>query len=127
MKFISFFISLIDYQEIFTNSLQFYYIKIPLLLLFFFINCLYCLGLTGLISNSSNLIKVLLNLEIILLANGLNFIVWSLYLHDFTGEIYALMLLAVAVAETSVGLALLLCSAKLKAKIHFNYYSNLRG
>jgi NADH-quinone oxidoreductase subunit K len=68
-----------------------------------------------------------LNLEIILLANGLNFIVWSFYLHNPSGEIYALLLLAIAVAETSVGLSLLLCSSKLKSKIDFKYYSNLRG
>jgi hypothetical protein len=73
MKFL--FLSLVEYQEIINNALMFYYVKIPLVLLFFFINCLYCLGLTGLVCNSNNLIKVLLNLEIILLANGLNFIV----------------------------------------------------
>ena len=122
-----FFLTLQEYQFIFENALNFYYIKIPLIFFFFFINVLYCLGLTGLISNSNNILKVLLNVEIILLANGLNFIVWSLYLHDISGEVYALLLLALAVAETSVGLSLLLCCSKLKSKIDFKYYSNLKG
>ena len=50
---------------------------------------------------------MLMSLELILLAVNVNFIVCSIYLDDFIGQIFALFILTVAAAESAIGLAIL--------------------
>lgn len=51
----------------------YYYVVVPQFIFFIYVVNLYCLGFAGMVYNSSNLLKLLLNVELILLANGLNF------------------------------------------------------
>ena len=56
-----------------------------------------------------NLIMMLLGLEIMLNASALAFIGASLLLNQLEGQVMALFILALAAAEVSVGLALIVC------------------
>lgn len=43
-----------------------------------------------------HIIIILISLELLLLAVNINFIVFSIYLNDFLGQLYSLMVLTVA-------------------------------
>jgi NADH-quinone oxidoreductase subunit K len=56
-----------------------------------------------------NLIMILLGIEIMLSAAALAFVGASLYWQQIEGQAVALFILAIAAAEVSVGLALIVC------------------
>ena len=68
---------------------------------------LFSLGLTGLLVRR-NLIFVLMSLEVMLNAAGLAFIAAGARWHQADGQVVFLLILAMAAAEVSVGLAIVL-------------------
>jgi NADH-quinone oxidoreductase subunit K len=68
---------------------------------------LFSLGLTGLLVRR-NLIFVLMSLEVMLNAAGLAFVVAGAQWHQPDGQVMFLFILAMAAAEVSVGLAMVL-------------------
>ena len=69
----------------------------------------------------------LICLEILFLAANLNFIIFSVFLDDLFGQVFALYVIAVAGAEAAVGLALLICFYRLRNVIALDYISTLKG
>jgi NADH-quinone oxidoreductase subunit K len=69
---------------------------------------LFFIGLIGIISFQTNLLIILLCLELMILSCALNFIFISKFFNDPKGQIFALLLLAVSAAETAIGLGLLI-------------------
>lgn len=84
---------------------------------FFFSFFLFCIGLFGIIFNKQNLITILLSIELILLSINLNFLFFSLILDDIVGEIFALIILTVAAAESAIGLAIIIVFFRLRGTI----------
>jgi len=68
---------------------------------------LFTLGVAGIILNRKNIIIILMSVELILLAVNLNLVAFSSFLHDLTGQVFALFILTVAAAEAAIGLAIL--------------------
>src|SRR3954466_16149666 len=68
---------------------------------------LFTIGVLGIFLNRKNIIIILMSVELILLAVNLNFVAFSSYLHDLTGQVFALFILTVAAAEAAIGLAIL--------------------
>ena len=68
---------------------------------------MFSLGLTGLLVRR-NLIFVLMSLEVMLNAAGLAFIAAGARWHQADGQVVFLLILAMAAAEVSVGLAIVL-------------------
>lgn len=68
---------------------------------------LFVLGTVGILLNLRNLILLFMSLELILLAVNLNFVAFSAYLGDMSGQIFTLFILTVAAAEAAIGLAIL--------------------
>ena len=68
---------------------------------------LFTIGMIGIFLNRKNIIIILMSVELILLAVNLNFVAFSSYLHDLTGQVFALFILTVAAAEAAIGLAIL--------------------
>jgi len=69
---------------------------------------LFFIGLFGIIISQTNLLTILLCLELIILTCALNFIFISRSLSDIKGQIFALLLLVVSAAETAFGLGLII-------------------
>ena len=69
---------------------------------------LFLIGVVCMITRK-NLIMMLLGLEIMLNAAALAFIGTSLVLRQLDGQVFALFILALAAAEVSIGLALIVC------------------
>ncbi len=68
---------------------------------------LFTLGVAGIILNRKNIIVILMSVELILLAVNINLVAFSAFLGDLTGQVFALLVLTVAAAESAIGLAIL--------------------
>ncbi|MDE3038353.1 MAG: NADH-quinone oxidoreductase subunit NuoK, partial [Pseudomonadota bacterium] len=68
---------------------------------------IFTIGICGIFLNRKNVITLLMSIELILLAVNINFVAFSAYLHDLTGQIFAMFILTVAAAEAAIGLAIL--------------------
>ena len=75
-----------------------------------FLTCsllLFLLGIWGIFFNRKNIVVMLMCIELMLLAVNLNFLIFSTYLDDLIGQLFSLLILTVAAAESAIGLALL--------------------
>ncbi len=68
---------------------------------------LFSLAVTGIFMNRKNLIVLLMSIELMLLAVNINFVAFSYYLNDLTGQVFVFFILTVAAAEAAIGLAIL--------------------
>ena len=80
-------------------------------------NTIFFIGLLGVIVNRQNIIIVLMSIELILLGCNLNFIIFSHYLDDIIGQLFSLLVLTVAAAESGIGLAILIIYFKIRRNI----------
>ncbi len=60
---------------------------------------LFLLGVGGLVLNRRNILLIFMSIELMLLGVNLNFIIFSVYLDDLVGQVFALLILTVAAAE----------------------------
>lgn len=76
-------------------------------------------GLSGLTVTRKNILVTLMAIELMLLAANLNFVAFSLYLDDLSGQIFVLFILTISATESVVGLALITAYFRLKGSIVF--------
>lgn len=88
---------------------------------------LFLIGTFGILLNRRNILIVLMCIEIILLSVNLNFIVFSIYLDDFLGQMFSLFVLTVAAAESAIGLAILILYFRLMGNISISETATLKG
>jgi len=62
-----------------------------------------------------------------LLAVNFNFVLFSIYLDDIIGQIFALLVLTVAAAESAIGLALLVVYYRVRGTISVECINLLKG
>ena len=60
---------------------------------------LFVLGVLGIFLNRKNVIVILMAIELILLAVNINLVAFSAFLHDLTGQVFAMFVLTVAAAR----------------------------
>ena len=60
---------------------------------------MFTIGTLGIFLNRKNVIIILMSIELILLAVNINFVAFSSFLHDITGQVFAMFVLTVAAAE----------------------------
>ncbi len=68
---------------------------------------MFAIGMAGIFLNRKNVIVILMSIELMLLSVNINFVAFSQFLGDLTGQVFAFMVLTVAAAEAAVGLAIL--------------------
>jgi NADH-quinone oxidoreductase subunit K len=88
---------------------------------------LFSIGAIGVLLNRKNIIVMLLSLELILLAVSFNFILSSVFFDDIAGEVFALIILRVAAAESAIGLAILVVYSKSRGSISIDNINVLKG
>lgn len=96
-------------------------------MLFYIINIIFFLGLTGLYLNRKHIIILLLALELIFLSINLNLVYTIINLDLLVGYIYILCILTVAAAEVSIGLALLVIFYRIRGGISLDFIRLLKG
>lgn len=88
---------------------------------------LFLLGIWGIFMNRKNILVMLMSIELMLLAVNMNFLVFSVYLDDVLGQVFALYVLTVAAAESAIGLALLVMYYRIRGSIQVEYINLIRG
>jgi NADH-quinone oxidoreductase subunit K len=94
---------------------------------FFISLSLFFIGLFGIFVNRKNVLTVIICIELILLSINLNLLISSFYLDDILGEIFVVMVLTVAAAESSIGLAILIIYYRLRGTIAIEFINSLKG
>lgn len=87
---------------------------------------LFCVGIFGILFNRKSVIGVLIAIEIIFLAANINFVAFSAFLQDITGQVFSLFVLGVAAAEIGVGLAILVIYFKNKSNIQVEEVNTIK-
>ncbi len=88
---------------------------------------IFTLGVLGIFLNKKNLIIILMSIELILLSVNINFIAFSAYINDVSGQIFAMLTLTVAAAEAAIGLAILVVFFRNLGSIEVNKINQLKG
>ncbi len=81
---------------------------------------LFIVGIIGFVLNRKNIILMLISIEIMLLAITLLILVSSLTFDDILGQIYGIYIIAIAGAESAIGLAILVAFYRLRGSIAIN-------
>ena len=88
---------------------------------------LFGISVIGLFLNRKNLIILLMAIELMLLAVNMNFVAFSHYLQDLSGQIFVFFILTVAAAESAIGLAILIVLFRNLKSIHVDDLGSLKG
>jgi NADH-quinone oxidoreductase subunit K len=88
---------------------------------------LFTLGIFGIFLNRRNVIIILMSVELMLLAVNINFVAFSAFLHDLTGQIFAMFVLTVAAAEAAIGLAILVIYFRNRGSIAVEDINLMKG
>jgi NADH-quinone oxidoreductase subunit K len=88
---------------------------------------LFAISIVGIFLNRKNLIILLMAIELMLLAVNMNFIAFSHYLGDVSGQIFVFFILTVAAAESAIGLAILIVLFRNLNSIHVDDLDTLKG
>jgi len=88
---------------------------------------LFAVAVVGIFLNRKNLIVLLMAIELMLLAVNMNFVAFSHYLNDLSGQVFVFFILTVAAAESAIGLAILVALFRNLRSINVDDLGSLRG
>ncbi len=88
---------------------------------------LFAMSIAGIFINRRNLIVLLMCIELMLLAVNFNFIAFSRYLGDETGQVFVFFILTVAAAEAAIGLAILIVLFRNRRSINVQELDSMKG
>ena len=88
---------------------------------------LFALSVLGIFLNRKNLIVLLMSIELMLLSVNMNFVAFSHYLGDASGQLFVFFILTVAAAESAIGLAILVALFRNLSTIHVDDLDSLKG
>ena len=101
--------------------------NVTLLQAVLFGSLIYSIGVYGIIANKRNLLMLLMATELALLGVALNFAFVSVFLMNPFGQLYALLILVSAAAESSIGLALVILWYRSKGNLNTLKISHLKS
>ena len=88
---------------------------------------LFCISVAGIFINRKNIIILLMAIELMLLSVNMNFVAFSRYLGDVSGQVFVFFILTVAAAEAGIGLAILVVLFRNRATINVGELDELKG
>ena len=88
---------------------------------------LFCIAVAGIFINRKNVIVLLMAIELMLLAVNINFIAFSRFLGDVSGQVFVFFILTVAAVEAAIGLAILTLLFRNRRTINVAEFDDLRG
>ncbi|MBL1275206.1 MAG: NADH-quinone oxidoreductase subunit NuoK [Ectothiorhodospiraceae bacterium] len=88
---------------------------------------LFCISVAGIFLNRKNVIILLMSIEVMLLAVNMNFVAFSHYLGDISGQVFVFFILTVAAAESAIGLAILVVLFRNRRTINVEELDTLKG
>ena len=88
---------------------------------------LFAISVVGIFMNRKNLIVLLMAIELMLLAVNMNFIAFSHFMGDLSGQVFVFFILTVAAAESAIGLAILVALFRNLRSINVDDLGSLKG
>jgi NADH-quinone oxidoreductase subunit K len=88
---------------------------------------LFAISVVGIFLNRKNIIILLMAIELMLLAVNMNFVAFSHYLGDLSGQVFVFFILTVAAAESAIGLAILVALFRNLKSINVDDIGSLKG
>jgi len=88
---------------------------------------LFTLGIFGIFLNRKNVIIILMSVELMLLAVNINFVAFSHFLGDLTGQIFTMFVLTVAAAEAAIGLSIVMVFFRNRGTIEVEDVNRMKG
>ena len=88
---------------------------------------IFVIGVFGIFLNRKNVIIILMSIELILASVNIHVVVWSSYLGDLVGQVFARFILTVAAAEAAIGLAIIVCFYRLRNSIFIEDANTMKG
>jgi NADH-quinone oxidoreductase subunit K len=88
---------------------------------------LFAISIGGIFLNRKNILIILMCIELMLLAVNTNFIAFSHFLGDLSGQVFVFFILTVAAAESAIGLAIIIVLFRNKNSINVDDVNKLKG
>ena len=88
---------------------------------------LFTIGMCGIFVNRKNVITILVSIEIMLLSVNINLAAFSVYSQDIVGQVLVMLVMTVAAAESSVGLAILVLYFRNRGNIAIDGVDVMKG
>nr|YP_009295544.1 NADH dehydrogenase subunit 4L [Mastocarpus papillatus]AOL58028.1 NADH dehydrogenase subunit 4L [Mastocarpus papillatus] len=88
---------------------------------------LFLVSMLGIFLNQKNILVMLMSLEMMFLAISFNLIFSSIRLDDIVGQIFSLLILTVAAAESSIGLAILVIYYRIRSTVTVELMNLMKG
>lgn len=88
---------------------------------------MFCISIIGIIINRSNIILILVSIEILLLSISMNFMLSSLINFSLEGQIIAIYIITIAAIESAIGLSIIVAFYKIKGSISLKLLNLLKG
>ena len=82
---------------------------------------LFLIGILGFILNRKNIILMIIAIEIMLLAITFLILIYSFSFDDILGQVFAIYIIAIAGAESAIGLGILVAFYRLRGSIEIDY------
>ena len=88
---------------------------------------IFVLSLLGIMINRTNIILLLICIEMMLLSICLNFLIISHSLNNILGLITVILVITVAAVESAIGLSIMISFYKVKGSINIRFLNILKG
>ncbi|MDH5736143.1 MAG: NADH-quinone oxidoreductase subunit NuoK [Gammaproteobacteria bacterium] len=88
---------------------------------------MFAISVAGIFINRKNVIIILMCIELMLLAVNINFVAFSHFLNDISGQVFVFFILTVAAAEAAIGLAILVVLFRNRRTINVAELDSMKG
>jgi NADH-quinone oxidoreductase subunit K len=88
---------------------------------------LFSISVAGIFLNRKNVVVLLMCIELMLLSANINFVAFSHYLNDISGQVFVFFILTVAAAEAAIGLAILVTLFRNRSTIDVEQLDAMKG
>ena len=88
---------------------------------------LFSISIAGIFLNRKNVVILLMCIELMLLSANINFVAFSHYLNDISGQVFVFFILTVAAAEAAIGLAILVTLFRNRRTIDVEQLDAMKG
>ena len=88
---------------------------------------LFSISIAGIFLNRKNVVVLLMCIELMLLSANINFVAFSYFLNDVSGQVFVFFILTVAAAEAAIGLAILVTLFRNRHTIDIEQLDVMKG
>jgi len=88
---------------------------------------LFSISVAGIFLNRKNVVVLLMCIELMLLSANINFVAFSYFLNDISGQVFVFFILTVAAAEAAIGLAILVTLFRNRRTIDVEQLDAMKG